>query len=277
MSTPKRVHSGVPSGGQFAATNRDESDISLAAPAAPLAPVVKRSSDGYPFVVAEGPLPDEGIFSAPDGAINDFDPIAREEMLDNLSTPRREQGEAFVGTKYAGGHQPASDIGKSLRADIKHAQLAGALPRSARFSVTSSAYSGGQSVRVEVQDLPDRDTRVINWKGGYVTERLSEAGEELQKTVRSMLNAYQRDNSDIQSDYFDVQFYGDVTIQSEHGRDYDEMEKFTRSASRAAKAGGDIADLRSSIIEQREILARRGDARQGASKRAQAAVERLMD
>ena len=68
-----------------------------------------------------------------------------------------------------------------------------ALPPSAVFSVRSESFAGGQSVRVEIRNLSDRE--ILDDHPDY-PHRLNRAARELERTVRRMANAYNRDASD---------------------------------------------------------------------------------
>lgn len=259
----KRINAGVPTGGQFAVQAHTEAVVALdpipPVPAPdPQRPRVYRVN-GYATAGLPAPLPDQTIFTAPTGDINDFDEQVRRRVLAVMNTPRKEQGAAFVGTKYAGKHQPAADIAKKLRADLKAAQAEGALPAGAKFSVTSRSFSGGQAIDVEIRNLPDNQTSVVDDRRNHVDRRESAAGQELNDTVSKMLNAYQRDNSDVQSDHFDVQFYGHVNFEHERARDAATAEKWARAEQSArTEFASDEAD------EVRETYRARNDYR-GAS------------
>lgn len=58
--------------------------------------------NGYATVKLAAPLPDESVFTAPTAGIENYDDQARARLVASLATPRREQGEPFVGAKYAG-------------------------------------------------------------------------------------------------------------------------------------------------------------------------------
>lgn len=105
--------------------------------------------------------------------------------------------------------------GRLLRADLKAAQAGGALPASAVFSVRSDSFAGGQSVRVEIRNLPDRE--ILDDHPDF-PHRYGPAARELERAVRRMANAYNRDASDSQSDVFDVHYYAHVSIETEDSR-----------------------------------------------------------
>lgn len=83
------------------------------------------------------------------------------------------------------------------------------------FSVRSETFTGGQAVRVEIRNLQDRE---IQDDHPDYPHRLNPAARELERTVRRMANAYNRDASDRQSDVYDVHYYAHVSIETEAGR-----------------------------------------------------------
>lgn len=266
--TSRRINAGMPTGGQFATQAHTEGDVSLDAVSGSVeepAPKV-RWINGYATVKLAAPLPDESVFTAPTAGIENYDDQARAQLVASLAAPGREQGEPFVGSKYAGKFQPAAEIAKSIRADLKAAQAMDALPDGVAFGVTSRNFAGGQSVSVQIKKLADQDTTVVNDKTNYVTERSSAEGESLEKPVQAILNAYQRDNSDSQRDHFEVQFYGHVDTQSEYERDREAEEKFDRAQ---ARSGADRADSHQVSATRKK----RDDQRLAYMHRARAAVQ----
>lgn len=125
----------------------------------------------------------------------------------------------FRGAKYAATeHLDLADVAKLIRTDIK-AQVPGV-----KASVRISRYAGGQSLRVDVKSVPE-GVEVANAErvrfdlehGPYAYTHLpllSVEGEAILAKLRAIVSAYNRDNSDIQSDYFDVRFYSNCTFES---------------------------------------------------------------
>lgn len=279
-----RVQSGVPTGGQFAATRHAESAVTLDGDTAPAYAPKLEWKDGYAVARLAPPLPGQGIFTPPTGQVSDYDRAIREQLLDSLRTARRSQGRPFVGSKYAGGHQPAAQIAKSLRQDIREAQATGALPGSVTFSVTSSSFSGGQSVDIEIRNIPDADMFLAaENRGGYVSRESTAEGQDLQRTLKTMMDAYQRDASDTQSDHFDVQFYGQVRVQSEDSADHAVLEREAQRADRELRAARDkgwlaadhahhLAQIREHFAAQTALLEGRIQNRTQSRERAEDVV-----
>ena len=132
--------------------------------------------------------------------------------------------ETTYGTKYeATKGLSRVEIAKLIRADIKAAVKAGTLP-AAKYSVTCQSYAGGGSINIKVADVTKEGFVLHNearlrWDlenphaGLYncpanVRDLYSPEAVELKKTLEGIMAAYNYDGSDIQSDYFNVRFYG---------------------------------------------------------------------
>lgn len=105
------------------------------------------------------------------------------------------------GSKCAGGWRSVTDVAKDVRQDIKAEVQTGTLPNLA-YSVTCEKYSMGQSMTVEVRGVPERIQNAPEAIG--ILGRLEE-----------IVNAYNWDGSDVQTDYFDVMFYAHVHFESD--------------------------------------------------------------
>jgi hypothetical protein len=159
------------------------------------------------------------MFAAPTGSMTGVDPKARAALLDETAPTVSDPDGRYpvtIGPKYDRDRwRSAAEVARLLRADLKAAQESAALPPSAVFSVRSESFAGGQSVRVEIRNLPDRE--ILDHHPDY-PNRLNRDARELERTVRRMANAYNRDASDSQSDVFDVHYYAQVSIETEASR-----------------------------------------------------------
>lgn len=150
--------------------------------------------------------------------------------------------EQLTGEKYAG----AAEIAKLMRKDIAEAVEFGLLPGApVRYSVTSESYSGGQSIDITVKD----------WQGPWYACHCEETGEQIhprpsclspeveaaKMTLERIHGAYNHDGSDIQTDYFDVRYYGQVSWESPDTAAWRAAEKAKRAARRQAKADAEKA------------------------------------
>lgn len=110
-----------------------------------------------------------------------------------------------------------------IRADIKAAVAARELPPLV-YSVKTHLYSGGGSIDVRVRgfEAPRKGPRFpvvapafargeTDGRSGTDYRLTPEARLILEK-LKAMMDAYNYDGSDIQTDYFDVRFYGDASF-----------------------------------------------------------------
>jgi hypothetical protein len=147
--------------------------------------------------------------------------------------------EITEGSKYQATRDlDIAEIAKLVRKDIKAAQALGLLPAEATFAVRIDRFSGGQSLDVTLTGMPDTWTYVspglepdyanyVPAHGGYTDE-----AEAAIKTLRSIVFTYNYDGSDIQSDYFNVRFYGHVKIQDEREQAFWVKERERQAARR---------------------------------------------
>jgi hypothetical protein len=131
----------------------------------------------------------------------------------------------FKGNKYIG-YRNAVDIAKEIRKDIKQAIKDGTLPSDLKVSVRSSYYAGGQSIDVKWSapktklftlacvcsgayrgHAPSGECTTTNSRGWVQFYNL-ETTDVIDKTLQDITNAYNYDNSDVQSDYFERLYYG---------------------------------------------------------------------
>ena len=206
-TTQRRQAAGTPAGGQFAPGGHREAAVTLGEPGAQQAGSPGRSRTG------------DAAWTAPTGSRSGVDPAARAALLDETAptvTDPEGRYPVVTGPKYdRDTWRTSAEVARLLRSDLKAAQRSAALPPSAVFSVRSESHADGQSVRVEIRNLPDRE--VLDDHPEY-PNRLSRSARELERTVRRMANAYNRDASDRQSDVYDVHYYAQVDIETESGR-----------------------------------------------------------
>ena len=204
---PLRQAAGTPAGGQFAPVGHREAVVTLTEPGAPHA--------GPP----RGPRAGDAASTAPTGSMSGVDPAARAALLDETAptvTDPEGRYPVVTGPKYdRDTWRTSAEVAGLLRADLKSAQESAALPPNAVFSVRSETFAGGQAVWVEIRNLPDSET--LDDHPDY-PNRLSRGARELERTVRRMANAYNRDASDRQSDVYDVHYDAHVSIETESGR-----------------------------------------------------------
>jgi hypothetical protein len=138
-----------------------------------------------------------------------------------------------------------AEIAKLVRQDIKHATMRGDLPQGLKVSVRTREYAGGGSIDVRVTSVPasfnvlflPRVYAEFNTPHVYNNERpyRSVQAEALVHKLEAILQAYNFDDSDSQSDYFHVRFYGHADIDGD-------VTSKERIALRAAFDAGQMAD-----------------------------------
>ncbi|MEJ7648640.1 MAG: hypothetical protein WKF57_06235 [Nakamurella sp.] len=273
MNTHTRVHAGIPTGGQFAASARSEAEVSLdcdpsAGPgvSGPASMLVVEHTDRGQIVRYPEPLPDEDIFTAPTGDIRDFDPAEQQRLMGMLAgSGSRTQGDPFIGSKYSPQSRSAAEIAKAVRADFKAAQSLRAIPPSIKIRVTSSTFAGGQSVDVHVENIPERDLTAFHDDRGYVREGPTQEANDLRSVLDRVHQAYQRDGSDTMSDHWDVTYYGSVTFHGERRRDHDALEKASKAATNPHTHGAYVRAI--------QVYRQRDDARDQRRRAAQELLE----
>lgn len=175
--------------------------------------------------------------------------------------------ERSYGYRYAepGDHASNTEIAKRIRADIKQAQTEGLLPSRWTYSVRSDSMS----INVDVRDCPDawqtctgtvpgeahrvcpdvwcagRNDPAYAHAAKYHTT-LTEEARAAKMTLERIHGAYNHDGSEIQTDYFDVRYYGVVQFEDAFSADFRARERerlATRKASReAGKVIGRVAN-----------------------------------
>lgn len=136
-----------------------------------------------------------------------------------------------VGSKYTG-YRPSSEIAKNVRADLKEAQAKGYLPKHLTFSVTSDTYSGGQAVRVEIRGVTDDQQFSGENLGGRFGDLTPEV-VELRKRVDGIASAYNSQCIRGEIDYFQSMYYANISVESNHGRQWREKEAAVAKEKRA--------------------------------------------
>lgn len=125
--------------------------------------------------------------------------------------------EITEGTKYqATKNLGAVEIAKLIRADIKAATKAGELPAGLKLSIRSD-YN---SINVRIVALPFNPISA-SWAALTPAEqqeywnaqrKLTDEAKRIQAVLTAIHGAYNYDGSDIQSDYFNVRYYGSVSF-----------------------------------------------------------------
>jgi hypothetical protein len=116
--------------------------------------------------------------------------------------------ERIYGSKYQE-NMDIKDIAKEVRKAIKMDGF--------KFSVKIQRFSGGQSLKVRIKEVPDDFPMVAmkeSWNGYGAQWQYSPELKELMDYIEAIINSYNYDGSDSMVDYFDVNFYGFVDVES---------------------------------------------------------------
>jgi hypothetical protein len=136
--------------------------------------------------------------------------------------------EGFKGSNYDS-TLTTTDVAKKIREQVKGLKKDGTIPKDTKISVTSKYFSGGSSISIYVKESPR--LRFFNpeyfafqsaLKDGSKNlssdrspERHSEEGQKILDLLKGIAESYNYDKSDIQTDYFNVNFYLHVETEYE--------------------------------------------------------------
>ena len=153
----------------------------------------------------------------------------------------------FKGAKYEPGLDVA-EIAKRIRVDITEAVKAGALPKGLKVSVRCRRFAGGRAVDIRVKELglPIYSSEHLAWEIANVPENRrfytatfprarwgwNGAANEAMDTLKGILEAYNFDNSDSMTDYFHVNYYGDVSLDDSYRTLLCERAEFEKDPTR---------------------------------------------
>lgn len=154
---------------------------------------------------------------------------------------------AFYGIKYDS-KLTTKEIARLVREQIKREMKDGVLPKM-KVSVKMDTFAGGSSINITVKEAP---FRVLNprhveleYRNDFSREAMGDRRREPVHTeyaksilnhLEDIANQYQRDNSDTQTDYFDVKFYLDVRFDGEMQRaEREHIEGFLKAGYRNLK------------------------------------------
>jgi hypothetical protein len=125
----------------------------------------------------------------------------------------------LIGTKYNQSLR-TTEIATLIRQEIKAAVKSGMLPK-AKYSVRSAHFAGGSSIDIAIKapsftimnpkriELEVRDPR-FQWQTYESEPRYTAEASSTLKKIEGMLASYNFDDSDSMTDYFHVNFYGNV-------------------------------------------------------------------
>lgn len=175
--------------------------------------------------------------------------------------------ERSYGYKYAelgDQYRSAADIAKLMRRDIKQAIADGLLPAEPAYRVRVENYSGGRSIDITVEDFPNAWQECGGYQHGahtagagrtlcpdyFCAAKLALLGEDkpgaqshnvlsadaeaARITLERIHGAYNHNGSDAMTDYFDVNYYGQVSFESAGAAERRRRDAATQAAKRKA-------------------------------------------
>lgn len=158
-------------------------------------------------------------------------------------TPERKaiEGGGYGGNAWVGSKRPktgwigTTEIAKNVREDIKEATRAGYLPQGFKYSLKVDKFAGGSAIRtkiygnadiLETHDVEPRWERLV----------LNDDHKELVNRVSNLIDAYNYNDSNAQTDYFNTAFYSTVEIASASDQKLKEQESQKRKFNNFLKS-----------------------------------------
>lgn len=145
-------------------------------------------------------------------------------------------GNAWVGSKRPKeGWIGTTEIAKNVREDIKEATHAGYLPQGFKYSLKVDKFAGGSAIRTKIYGASDiLDTHDVDTRWGRLVPNADY--RELVNRVSNLIDAYNYNDSDAQTDYFNTAFYSTVEIASASDEKLKENESQKRKFNNFLKS-----------------------------------------
>lgn len=179
---------------------------------------------------AEALAPSTQAKTEPTPVVEAPSPVAPEKPAKAPKPPKASKTAQWVAPKYgskmeslgANKHSTKA-IAAAMRQDVKDAIAAGALPKGVKLSIRTDH----NSITMEVQDAPFqmlnpehvREVKANPYGMHGMYDMFTPAGRQLMATLKAIHGAYNYDKSDRMTDYFNVNYYGDPTVNWEYERD----------------------------------------------------------
>ena len=119
-----------------------------------------------------------------------------------------------VGSRYDG--SDVTDIAKDVRAEVKRMRAAGEIPDGWDIRVRTSRYAGGAAIDVSIDGVETEE--YANRVYGGTDHRPTAASALAVARIEEYLESHNYDRSQSQTDYYDVHFYGNVTVNGGSAR-----------------------------------------------------------
>lgn len=113
-----------------------------------------------------------------------------------------------TGSKYDE-HMDLGDVAKAVRADLKLAVAAGAIPSNVKVSVTQEKYSMGQSLNVRVSGFHRTELFTCDESGD---ETRTADQQRMTDQLEQIVDAYRKTTTDRHTDYWNASFDRDVIL-----------------------------------------------------------------
>ena len=121
---------------------------------------------------------------------------------------------SFEGLKYKDHSSSyasnSKDIVTAIRADLKVAAKKEFLPKNFKASVSIQRYSNGCTIRVKIKKNSIDFIKDLAQDDIWESEEIRIEINKLKARVKSIMDEYRYENSDLQSDYFHTNFYTSI-------------------------------------------------------------------
>lgn len=144
-----------------------------------------------------------------------------------------------------------TEIAKRIRVGLRNAQELGGLPAEMTWTVQVSRGSMCRAIDVRLSGMPDSWTYLepglepdycahpaVPHHGGH-----TDAANSALKIAEEIHAAYNFNDSDSMTDYFHVNYYGQVKITDEAGQWWDGQTRYVRAAQASAAAARKAAGI----------------------------------
>lgn len=227
-----RQPKGHPTGGQYASEQRASSGLRLGGDESAVEDdvvdaaieVLRKEEEVYPFTITDrtglidylqGEHPDE-MKEAIAKAQLDSAPRFLPENPTWRPADGVPRGDAMYSRSYGGKSlgqdmHSIAQVNKGIRADIKEAQDGGYLPDDLTYRVIKNS---AQSISITATGLSVRDYFDRRDSGRFGELQPSPFVREVDKRLEAIAGQYNWNGSDSQIDYFDVNFYSSVRVES---------------------------------------------------------------
>lgn len=142
--------------------------------------------------------------------------------MNNAININEDRGYRVTGSKYQR-NLDIKEIAKIIRTDLRKNF------KGFKFSVKIKRYTGGQSLNVSIKDVPEnfilfsdyyteclKQNEDFNWALSY--DKYSDEAIMLKRYIEHRVSQYNYDDSDTQTDYFNVNFYSHIDFGWEFER-----------------------------------------------------------